>query len=424
MGQDLFVTAAVVIAFGLVSGRLAGTWITPPMVYVAAGMILGSAGLGVVDLGLEQEGVRLLAEATLVVVLFSDASRIDLRVLRTEYLLPVRLLGLGLPLTIAAGGGVALLLFDGLEPAEAFLLGAILAPTDAALGQVVVTSPAVPVRIRQALNVESGLNDGIALPVVTVLVAVAAAEEELESASFWAEFAARQIGFGVLAGVAVGAAGAWLLEKAIGRGWVDGVFRQLATLAVGVAAFGGAEMLEGNGFIAAFVAGLAMGTIARGPCEHIVDFSEDEGQLLALLTFFVFGATIAGPALDELTWSIVAYAGLSLTVVRMVPVLLSLIGAHVRPVTAAFLGWFGPRGLASIVFGLLVLEEAELANGDRIYLVVTATVLLSVYAHGITAGPLARRYGDRLAGDRRAMAEEGEAMMEDEAVTELPTRLQ
>jgi NhaP-type Na+/H+ or K+/H+ antiporter len=422
VGQSLFVVAVMVLGFGLISARLDGTLVTPPMVYVLAGIILGSAGLGLVDIGLGQEGVRLLAEATLVIVLFSDASRIDLRVLRQEYQLPARLLGVGLPLTIAAGGGLALVLFGGLELWEAMLVGAILAPTDAALGQVVVTSPAVPVRIRQALNVESGLNDGIALPVITLFVALAAVEEDLESASFWVEFVARQVGFGVLFGVGVGLAGAWLINRAVAAGSIDGLYRQLATLAVGVAAFGGAEMVEGNGFIAAFTSGLAMGTIARGPCEDIIDFSEDEGQLLALLTFLIFGATIAGPALDEMTWEIAVYAVLSLTVVRMVPVALSLVGIHLRWETVAFLGWFGPRGLASILFGLLVLEEADLTNGPEIYLIVTGTVLLSVFAHGFSAAPLSSRYGARLETEREQMADEAPQMMEDEPATALPTR--
>ena len=422
MGQDLFVIAVVVFGFGLVSGRLEGTVITPPMAYVTAGIVLGSAGLGLLDLGLSQEGVRLLAEATLVIVLFSDASRIDLRVLRRRHQLPVRLLGIGLPLCIAAGGGLALLLFAGLEIWEAMLVGAILAPTDAALGQVVVTSRAVPVRIRQALNVESGLNDGIVLPVITLFLALAAVDEDLKSASFWAEFVARQIGFGLLVGAGIGLAGAWLINRAVAADRIDGLYRQLGTLAVGVAAFGGAEVAEGNGFIAAFTAGLAMGTIARGPCEDIIDFSEDEGQLLALVTFLVFGATIAGPALDELTWEIAAYAVLSLTVVRMVPVAVSLVGAHLRGDTIAFLGWFGPRGLASILFGLLVLEEAELTNGPEIYLIVTWTVLLSVFAHGITAAPLSNRYGARLDSGRGEMDSDDDMMSEDHPVPELPTR--
>jgi NhaP-type Na+/H+ or K+/H+ antiporter len=422
VGQDLFVIAVVVLGFGLISARLDGTLITPPMIYVAAGILLGSAGLGVLDVGLGQDGVRLLAEATLVIVLFSDASRIDLRVLRREYQLPARLLGIGLPLTIAAGGALALMLFAGLEVWEAMLVGAILAPTDAALGQVVVTSPSVPVRIRQALNVESGLNDGIALPCITLFLALAAVEEDLESTSFWVEFVARQVGFGVLFGVGIGYIGAWLINRAVAAAWIDGLYRQLGTLAVGVAAFGGAEMVEGNGFIAAFTAGLALGTIARGPCQDIIDFSEDEGQLLALITFLVFGATIAGPALDELTWEIAVYAVLSLTVVRMVPVALSLVGEHMRTYTIAFLGWFGPRGLASILFGLLVLDEADLANGPQIYLIVTWTVLLSVFAHGVTASPLSNRYGARLDEDRREAEDTGESMMEDEPATALPTR--
>jgi NhaP-type Na+/H+ or K+/H+ antiporter len=422
VGQDLFVVAVVVFGFGLISARLDGSLISPPMVYVAAGIILGPSALGLLDVGLGQEGVRLLAEATLVVVLFSDASRIDLRVLRREYDLPARLLGLGLPLTIAAGGALALVLFGGLEFWEAMLLGAILAPTDAALGEVVVTSPAVPLRIRQALNVESGLNDGIALPVITLFLALAAVEEDLESTSFWVAFVARQVGFGVLFGVGTGLAGAWLINRAVAANRIDGLYRQLATLAVAVAAFGGAEMVEGNGFIAAFTAGLCLGTIVRGPCKDIIDFSEDEGQLLALLTFLVFGATIAGPALDELTWEIAAYAVLSLTAVRMVPVALSLIGMHMRTDTIAFIGWFGPRGLASILFGLLVLEEADLANGPEIYLIVTWTVLLSVFAHGMTASPLSNRYGARLHADRLRAEETAEAMMEDERVTDLPTR--
>jgi NhaP-type Na+/H+ or K+/H+ antiporter len=422
VGQDLFVIAVVVLGFGLVSAKLDGTVITPPMAYVTAGIILGSAGLGWLDVELGQEGVRLLAEATLVIVLFSDASRIDLRVLRREYHLPARLLGIGMPLTIAAGGALALILFADFEFWEAMLVGAILAPTDAALGQVVVTSPAVPVRIRQGLNVESGLNDGIALPVITLFLALAAVEEDLESTSFWVEFVARQVGFGVLLGVGVGCLGAWLINRAVAAEWIDGLYRQLGTLAVAVAAFGGAEIVEGNGFIAAFTAGLAMGTIARGPCENIIDFSEDEGQLLALITFLVFGATIAGPALDELTWEIVVYAVLSLTVVRMVPVALSLVGKHIRLDTIAFLGWFGPRGLASILFGLLVLEEADLGNGPQIYLIVTWTVLISVFAHGVTASPLSNRYGARLAADRTHMVEEEAPMMEDEQVTDMPTR--
>ena len=422
MGQDLFVIAVVVLAFGLFSARFQGTSITPPMAYMLAGIVLGPSALGWLDIGLGQEGVRLLTEATLVIVLFSDASRIDLSELRQEFQLPARLLGIGMPLTMAAGGVLAMVLFTDLEIWEAMLVGAILAPTDAALGETVVTSPAVPVRIRQTLNVESGLNDGIALPVVTLFLALAAAEDDLGSTSGWLEFAAKQIGFGVLIGVGVGGLGAWLIKQAVAENRIDGLYRQLAPLAIAVAAFGGAEMIEGNGFIAAFTAGLAMGTITRGTCSNIIDFSEDEGQLLALLTFLVFGATIAGPALDELTWQIAAYAIASLTLVRMVPVASSLTGAHLRHDTVAFIGWFGPRGLASILFGLLALEEAALTNGTQIYLIVTWTVLASVLLHGVTAAPLSIRYGARLDADRAAMTDPDNGMSEDGPMPDFATR--
>ncbi len=240
---------------------------------------------------------------------------------------------------------------------------------------------------------ESGLNDGLMLPIITVLLALAASDVDLETPRYWAFFAAGQVGFGVLFGAVVGVAGGKLLHWAVGRGWVDGAFRQLATLAIGVGAFAAAELVNGNGFVAAFVAGIAFGAAAREECADAVDFAEDEGQLLALLTFLYFGAALAGPALDQLTWRIALYALVSLTAIRMLPVALALAGSHLKGPTVLFLGWFGPRGLASIVFGLLVLEEAALPAAEELLLVVTWTVLASVALHGSTAYGLSRRYG-------------------------------
>ena len=410
--QDLLVVAVFVVAYGLVSGRLEGTPVTPPMLFVGFGLLAGPPALGLVELDLDNEAVRVLAEATLVLVLFTDAARIDLRVLRREYHLPARLLGIGLPLTVLAGTLAAVVLFDGLELWEAAVLAAVLAPTDAALGQVVVTSPEVPLRVRQGLNVESGLNDGIALPAVTVLVAAAASAEDLGGPGSWGVFAAEQVGYGVLVGVLVGTAGGRLIDAAARRGWMSEAFRQVATLAVAAAAYALSETVGGNGFIAAFTAGLAFGTVARGICQGVYDFTEEEGQLLTLLTFLVFGAAVVGPRLDELTWQVAAYAVLSLTVVRMLPVALSLLGSRLRADTVLFLGWFGPRGLASILFGLLVVEESGVAGADTIFLVMGWTVLLSVLAHGVTAAPLARRYARRIAAhrvSRPAMPEVGPA---------------
>ena len=274
----------------------------------------------------------------------------------------------------------------------------------------------MPARIRQALNVESGLNDGIMLPVITLLLALAAAGVELETPGFWAQFAARQIGFGVLVGVAAGYAGGKLIVWFSDRNWMEGGFRQLATLAVGVAAFAVSEILGGNGFVAAFVAGLAFGAAAREHCDGVYDFAEDEGQLLALLTFLFFGAALAGPALDQLTWRIALYALLSLTVVRMVPVAVSLVRSGLHPMTVAYVGWFGPRGLASIVFGLFILEEADLPLGDDLFLVVTWTVLASVFLHGVSSVGLSERYASWFS--RRA----ADSVPEAAPVHEMPTR--
>ncbi len=357
----------------------------------------------------------MLVEATLVLVLFTDAVRIDLRVLRRESGLPVRLLGVGLPIMVVGGAVAAWLLFPALSLAEAGLIGAILAPTDAALGQAVVSDRRLPVRIRQGLNVESGLNDGIALPVVTVLLALAVAEEDPGGVQDWLTFAAQQVGVGVVAGVVAGAGAGWLLERASTSGRVEGLYRQLGTIAIVVGAFAAAELGGGNGFIAAFVAGLAFGAVAREHCRGIQDFTEDEGELLSVITFTVFGALIVAPFLDELTWAVAAYVVASLVVLRVVAVLVAMAGSGTLWETRIFVGWFGPRGLASILFGLLVFDEVEGTGARQVVLVVMWTVLVSVFVHGATASPWTARLSRRI-------AEREEPMPETEMVTELPTR--
>ena len=412
----LAILAGFVIAYSLVSRRLESTPVTGPMVFVVAGIALGPPGLDVLNLGMDEGAVRVLAEATLVLLLFTDAIRIDLSRLRSQVDLPARLLGVGLPLTVIAGTAGALAILPGFGLWEAALVAAILSPTDAALGQAVVANRRVPVRIRQALNVESGLNDGIMLPVITLFLALAASGVDLETPSYWVRFTARQIGFGVLIAMVVGYAGGKLIEWFSARNWMDGAFRQLSALAVGVAAFAAAEAAGGTGFVAAFVAGLAFGEAARQHCPTVHDFAEDQGQLLSLLTFLFFGAALAGPALDQLTWRIALYAVLSLTVVRMVPVALGMIASGLRYRTVAFMAWFGPRGLASILFGLFILEEADLPASDDILLVVIWTVLASVFLHGLTAVPLSERYADWFEGRH------GESIPEATEVEEMPLR--
>lgn len=403
---DLGILAAVVLAYALVSGRLKGTIVTAPMVFVLGGLLLGPAGIGVVTFDLESEVVLAIAEITLVVLLFTDASRIDLAVLRRNKAMPTRLLVISLPLTIIAGLALGLALLPGLELWEAAILAAVLAPTDAALGQAVVENKAIPQRIRQALNVESGLNDGLSVPFLTVFIALAEREEGLEGPGFFIRFTLEQIAYGAFVGVAVGAIGGTLIARAKRAGAVSGLFEQLAVVSLPIIAWAGADAIGGNGFIAAFVAGLGAGATLAAARPAVVNFAVDEGQLLNLTTFFIFGAAIIGPVLGDVDWRVALYAVASLTVVRMLPVVISLIGLRLRPSTFLFLGWFGPRGIATIVLTLVATSEADLADGDTIALVSAFTVLLSVIAHGVTAAPLGRRYG-RVSKDM----EEGEPEM-------------
>ena len=350
----------------------------------------------------------------MILVLFSDAARIDLRLLRSDHSLPLRLLLIGMPLTILFGTLVALALPLGFSIWEAALLAAILAPTDAALGQSVVLSRFVPARIRQTLNVESGLNDGVALPFVLVFAFLAGASQGSESEQSWLLFGAKQIILGPLAGVAIGLAGAWLLDLAAKKEWTTTAYEGAAILGLAFLAFSSAELIGGNGFIAAFVSGLVFGNFVRGRCGFIFEFAEAEGNFLVLLTFLIFGAAILPTAFGEVDWAMLAYAILSLTVIRMIPVAISLIGSGVRGVTVAFLGWFGPRGLASILFALFVLEEVQIPAGDDIAIITILTVALSIVLHGLTAAPLSRKYGDRISGMGKSE--------ESEPVSEMPLR--
>jgi sodium/hydrogen antiporter len=399
---DLIVLALVVFAFGLVSRRLEGTVFTAPLVFVAAGVILGPAGLGLVEFGLDDHTVLLLGEIALATVLFTDAARTNLSALRQNEALPLRLLGIGMPLTIALGTVVAALVLTDLTLWEAAIVGTVLAPTDAALGQAVVSNPRVPVRLRQALNVEAGLNDGLSVPFLALFLILAEAEEEHLSANLWIRFTLEQVGLGVLVGVGVGLAGGWLVSQASRRGWMTDSFQRLALLALALIAWALADQIGGNGFIAAFVGGLAVGPTVERVGEQLIRFTEAEGQLLNLSVFLIFGVLALG-LIGSLSWEVALYALLSLTVIRMLPVALSLIGTRLRGVSVLFAGWFGPRGLASIVLGLIVVAEAPLLAGrDEIELVVTLTVLLSVLLHGVTAAPLSAVYArqvDRMAAD-------------------------
>jgi sodium/hydrogen antiporter len=387
----LAVLGAVVLAYALASRRLEASVVSAPLVFVAAGIVAGPDVLGLVELDVTQGTAFHVAELALALVLFADAARIDLRSLRGNASLPGRLLGIGMPATIALGMAAGALLLTELEFWEAAIVAAVLAPTDAALGRAVVSSPVVPHRVRQALNVESGLNDGLSVPFLALFIAIAA-EQTVPEARDWLGFAAEQIGLGTLIGVAVGGVGGWLVERASGRGLMTGVFEQLAVLALAVLAFLLADEAGGNGFIAAFVGGLAAGRIGKTCGERILEFTEEQGQLLSLAVFFMFGVAALG-FLDDASSGIVLYAALSLTLVRMAPVALAVAGMGFRPSSVAFMGWFGPRGLASIILALVVAEEEpELPALGAILAAMTVTVLASVALHGLSARPFVRAY--------------------------------
>jgi NhaP-type Na+/H+ or K+/H+ antiporter len=389
---ELAILAAAVLAVAGVSRRLTGTPVTPAMVFVVIGALVGPLVIDEVTAAPTGTGVRTLAEATLAVVLFADASRIKPRLLQREFAVPLRLLAIGLPLTIAAGALLAAVVFTQFNATEALVLAVLLAPTDAALGEAVVTEPELPSRIRQGLNVESGLNDGICVPLLLIALAAADVEGNVVTGTHAFRIVAEQIGYGIVGGVTAGLIAAGVVAAGARRDLISGTWLQVIPLAGAGLAYGIASALGGSGFIAAFVAGALFGGLVSRESEQASRLSEEVGGLLGGVTFLIFGAVLLGPALEQLSWRIVLYAVLSLTLVRMLPVAVAMIGTGARARTVGFLGWFGPRGLASIVFAVIVVEEAHLAAVNTILTTTYVTIGLSVLAHGVSAAPLARRY--------------------------------
>jgi sodium/hydrogen antiporter len=399
---------ALFVAYGLIASRLDRWLITAPIFFVATGLVLGPSGVGVLP-GLESETTLLITELTLGVLLFADAATVRLREVEGDSRLPIRLLLVGLPLTIALGTVAAKLLFPEAGWAAAALIASILAPTDAALGLAVVTNPAVPARIRRALNVESGLNDGIATPFVTLFLTLVIAEEGLGS-GHWVAEAVKEIGLALVAAVAVGVLGGRLVVVARRLGWTSSSSEQLVVLAFSLLAYVGAVAMGGNGFVAAFVGGLLFGASTSAQMHDPVEFTETVGLFASFFVWTVFGAIFVGPVVTgDIEPVAILYAVISLTVVRMLPVAAALAGTGLRRDTVAFMGWFGPRGLASVVFTLIAFEDLHGAGpvADAIVEVATWTILLSVVAHGLSAGPFASAYGHRLydAGDIPELAE-------------------
>ena len=381
----------MILGYTFLAARLDRLSISGPMVLVTIGAILGPAGIGEIGAPPTSESVQVLAELTLALLLFTDASTIGLREAGAIAWLPGRLLAIGLPLTIGAGALIGWLLYPGLGLAFALLLGSILAPTDAALSLPVLLDRAIPVRIRRAINIESGLNDGIATPFVTLFLAVVVADETAGSQN-WLIAAGEEIALAVIVAVLVGGLGGLISVSALRRGWASRASESLAVVALAILAYAGATAIGGNGFVAAFAAGITFRT-ATGRMEPSVEFADQVGLTGSYLVWLLFGV---GSRARSSRWgstrSFSSYAVLSLTIVRMGPVALSLVRTHLRRDTVALIGWFGPRGLASVVFLLVAFDEMgpEHPASITLFAIVTWTVIVSVFLHGISARPLGR----------------------------------
>jgi NhaP-type Na+/H+ or K+/H+ antiporter len=392
--QNLLLMSAFVLVYSVFAGRLESRWIHGALMFVLVGILLGPAVLDVLHLQIRAPGLRILSELTLAIVLFTDAANVNFKVLRAFNWIPFRLLLVGLPLCLLAGWGFGLLLFDDMPWLEVAILATILAPTDAALGKAVVTNPAVPAPMREGLNLESGLNDGVCVPILFILLAMVAPLEEHHGTLAHALLVIfEEIGIGVLVGLGLAYISTALMNMAIERKWNSPLWDQLTLMSLAILAFTLAQLLGGSGFIAAFVCGLIVGRVLEDKHSYL-HHNEGYADLLSIMVWVIFGAVVITNIWPYFSWKTWIYAIASLTLLRMLPVWLSLWGTTLNTESRLFLGWFGPRGLASIVFGVIVMQY-ELEAKEEVIATVVATVLLSVIFHGLTANPWVARFGHR-----------------------------
>jgi len=392
-----------VLLYGYISKALSAVNISGPMFFAGLGLLISPLGLDVSQVDVNAEFVTIIVEIALVLVLFSDAALLDLKLLRRSWQIPARLLIIGLPITILVATYTAQLIFPDEPAIYMLLLALLLTPTDAALGKAVVSDPKVPKKIRSTINVESGLNDGIIFPlVITVLAMITSGLTEASSGdSHWFRYVLEQVGVGTIVGIGIGFIGAKLSMVSINKNWMVGSYQNLIPIALAILSFYLAEHFHGNGFIAAFFAGLLVGNTSVQAREHIEDFAESEGELLVLISFFLFGLAFVPNVIDFVTGEVCLYAFMSLTLLRMLPVMFSLLGAKLDGKTLdlstlVFVAWFGPRGIASILYVLIVAHSVnaeEVSSLETVYATVMVTVFMSIIAHGLTAQPFANWYG-------------------------------
>ena len=362
------------------------------MLFAGLGFVIGPQVLGWVDIDISNRVIHTIAEVTLVLVLFTDAASNDLKLFRQSHNLPLRMLLVGMPLAVGLGTLAALGLFPGWSLWEAALLAAILTPTDAALGQAVTENETIPENIRSAIGTESGLNDGLALPLVVLFAALASGGTG-NGSPYWLEFVGSQILLGPLAGIAIGYAGGRLVGLADDHDWMSDWAEGIAAMAIALGAFMLAEAVHGNGFLAAFAGGLAFGSGLGRKCRFLYEFQQTEAHMLVLITFTLVGAMLLPAAMQHFTWNCLLFSIFALTIMRMLPIAISVIGLKLGLHTTAFIGWFGPRGLASVLFLLIVMQSTDLVRESELLAAVALTVTLSIILHGVSAAPWARIYG-------------------------------
>jgi len=395
MYKNLAIIAVFAFLYSTFAGLIKKTPLSGPMIFMIFGLLFGPIVLKIYNPAKDAGVLRTLADLTLAVVLFTDAANANLYILKRNYHIPGRMLLIGLPLTIMLGFGIGMLLFDDLTLYEVAILATILAATDAALGKPVVTNEVVPASIREGLNVESGLNDGICVPILFIFLALAQGSvAEHGNALLGIELVLKEIGIGLIVGVGVTALGARIFVFCAKRGWITEVWQQIPIIVLSLACFAIAQSLDGSGYIASFSGGILLSSFAKNQdIKHKLLLSaEGTADTLALITWVFFGGAIVGQFIGYFSWEIIVYSVLSLTVIRILPVFISMWGSGEKTPSKLFLGWFGPRGLASIVFTIIVVRK-DLPGKETIALVVACTVFLSILFHGISANPLAKVFG-------------------------------
>jgi sodium/hydrogen antiporter len=398
--ESMVVLGLLLVAGSLISGVARRNFLSLTAVFVVAGFILGTGGFEVLEFDPRSGFVEILAVVALILILFRDGLEVDAEMLQREWRLPLRKLALAMPLTGALVACAAKILTD-LSWTEALLLGALLSPTDPVLSSSVVTNSRVPRLIRHSLNLESGMNDGLALPAVLALLADLVAD----SGDFvWWKFILQDISIGLLTGVVIGYVASLIMPRKVALGYeITPHQKSLYALGTAFAAYGIAVLQpEGNGFIAVFVCAITLGILRPDIRESFERRSEDVIEIVKLGIFVVFGSLLTFGGLFDDDLAAVGIVVFTLLVARPVAIFTALTGTRIDTASKAFMAWFGPKGVASMTFALLVLAEG-IPSGERIFNLAALTVFCSIIVHGLTDTAGVNWIADR-AGPRPARA--------------------